>query len=75
VYTRKIALEGDLVGNSAESMWELCICKNFKPEDVVVFVFIDSGSRYVGKMFNDDDARGFLRSQSPRLKMSLRPHR
>jgi hypothetical protein len=30
-------------------------CKrSFKPEDVVVVLFHDSGSRYVGKMFNDD---------------------
>jgi cystathionine beta-synthase len=35
---------------------------HFKPEDVVVVLFHDSGSRYVGKMFNDDwmRERGFL---------------
>lgn len=65
VYTRKIALEeGIFVGNSAGS----CIKglhqlkEHFKPEDVVVVLFHDSGSRYVGKMFNDDWMReqGFL---------------
>jgi cystathionine beta-synthase len=36
---------------------------HFKPEDVVVVLFHDSGSRYVGKMFNDDwmRERGFLK--------------
>ena len=36
--------------------------EHFKPEDVVVVLFHDSGSRYVGKMFNDDWMRqqGFL---------------
>jgi cystathionine beta-synthase len=36
--------------------------EHFKPEDVVVVLFHDdSGSRYVGKMFNDDwmRERGF----------------
>ena len=65
VYTRKIALEeGIFVGNSAGS----CIKglhqlkEHFTPEDVVVVLFHDSGSRYVGKMFNDDWMRqqGFL---------------
>ena len=57
VYTRKIALEeGIFVGNSAGS----CIKglhqlkEHFTPDDVVVVLFHDSGSRYVGKMFNDD---------------------
>ena len=65
VYTRKIALEeGIFVGNSAGS----CIKglhqlkEHFTPEDVVVVLFHDSGSRYVGKMFNDDWMRkmGYL---------------
>jgi cystathionine beta-synthase len=28
--------------------------EHFKPDDVVVVLFHDHGSRYVGKMFNDD---------------------
>lgn len=65
VYTRKIALEeGIFVGNSAGSAIKglLQLKEHFKPEDVVVVLFHDSGSRYVGKMFNDDwmRERGFL---------------
>jgi cystathionine beta-synthase len=65
VYTRKIALEeGIFVGNSAGAAIKglLQLKENFKPEDVVVVLFHDSGSRYVGKMFNDDwmRERGFL---------------
>ncbi|MCK5677635.1 MAG: pyridoxal-phosphate dependent enzyme [Flavobacteriaceae bacterium] len=65
VYTRKLALEeGIFVGNSAGSAIKglLQLKDNFKPEDVVVVLFHDHGSRYVGKMFNDDwmRERGFL---------------
>ncbi|WP_338408288.1 pyridoxal-phosphate dependent enzyme [uncultured Flavobacterium sp.] len=65
VYTRKIALEeGIFVGNSAGAAIKglLQLKEHFKPEDVVVVIFHDSGSRYVGKMFNDDwmRERGFL---------------
>lgn len=65
VYTRKIALEeGIFVGNSAGAAVKglLQLKEHFKPEDVVVVLFHDSGSRYVGKMFNDDwmRERGFL---------------
>ena len=65
VYTRKIALEeGIFVGNSAGAAIKglLQLKEHFKPEDVVVVLFHDSGSRYVGKMFNDDwmRERGFL---------------
>ena len=65
VYTRKIALEeGIFVGNSAGAAVKglLQLKDHFKPEDVVVVLFHDSGSRYVGKMFNDDwmRERGFL---------------
>lgn len=65
VYTRRVALEeGIFVGNSAGSAIKglLQLKAHFKPEDVVVVLFHDSGSRYVGKMFNDDWMRekGFL---------------
>ena len=65
VYTRKIALEeGIFVGNSAGAAVKglLQLKEHFKPKDVVVVLFHDSGSRYVGKMFNDDwmRERGFL---------------
>src|SRR5210317_944277 len=65
VYTRKLALEeGIFVGNSAGSAVKglIQLKKYFKPDDVVVVLFHDHGSRYVGKMFNDDwmRERGFL---------------
>ena len=65
VYTRKLAREeGVFVGNSAGSAIKgvLQLKKHFKPDDVVVVLFHDHGSRYVGKMFNDDwmRERGFL---------------
>ena len=65
VYTRRIALEeGIFVGNSAGSAIKglLQLKEHFKPEDVVVVLFHDSGSRYVAKIFNDDwmRERGFL---------------
>jgi len=65
VYTRKLAREeGIFVGNSAGSAIKgvLQLKEHFKPNDVVVVLFHDHGSRYVGKMFNDDwmRDRGFL---------------
>lgn len=65
LYTRKLALEeGIFVGNSAGSAVKglLQLKDHFKPEDVVVVIFHDHGSRYVGKMFNDDWMRlhGFI---------------
>jgi len=65
VYTRKLAIdEGIFVGNSAGAAIKglLQLKEHFKPEDVVVILFHDHGSRYVGKMFNDDwmRERGFL---------------
>ncbi len=65
VYTRKIAKEeGIFVGNSAGSAIKglLQLKDEFKKDDVIVVLFHDHGSRYVGKMFNDDwmRERGFL---------------
>ena len=65
VYTRKLAIdEGIFVGNSAGAAIKglLQLKEHFKPEDVVVILFHDHGSRYVGKMFNDAwmRERGFL---------------
>ncbi|MFY0629441.1 MAG: pyridoxal-phosphate dependent enzyme [Flavobacteriaceae bacterium] len=68
VYTRKIAKEeGIFVGNSAGSAIKgiLQLKDQFKKDDVVVVLFHDHGSRYVGKMFNDDwmRDRGFLEDE------------
>ncbi|WP_347174633.1 pyridoxal-phosphate dependent enzyme [Polaribacter uvawellassae] len=65
VYTRKIAKEeGIFVGNSAGSAIKglLQLKEHFTKDDVVVVLFHDHGSRYVGKMFNDEwmRERGFL---------------
>jgi len=65
VYTRRLAREeGIFVGNSAGSAIKglLQLGEELKEEDVVVILFHDHGSRYVGKIFNDDwmRERGFL---------------
>ncbi|HIC31308.1 MAG TPA: pyridoxal-phosphate dependent enzyme [Flavobacteriaceae bacterium] len=57
VYTQRLAKEeGMFLGNSAGAAIKgvLQLKEHFKPEDVVVVLFHDHGSRYVGKMFNDD---------------------
>ncbi|MBD81652.1 MAG: cystathionine beta-synthase [Crocinitomicaceae bacterium] len=57
VYTRYLARkEGVFVGNSAgAAMAGIVQMKDrFKEGDVVVVLFHDHGSRYVGKIFNDD---------------------
>lgn len=57
VYCRKLALEeGIFVGMSSGSAIKglLQMKVELKPEDVVVVLFHDSGSRYIGKIFNDD---------------------
>ena len=65
VYQRKLAKEeGIFVGNSAGSAIKgiLQLKEELTKDDVVVVLFHDHGSRYVGKMFNDDwmRERGFL---------------
>lgn len=63
--TREIVRqEGIFVGNSAGSAMAglLQLKNNFKKEDVVVVIFHDHGTRYLGKMFNDEWMleKGFL---------------
>src|SRR5215218_735195 len=63
--TRRIAREeGIFAGNSAGAAMAglLQLKERFEPEDVIVVIFHDHGSRYLGKMFNDDWMRekGFL---------------
>ena len=65
VYQRRLAKEeGIFVGNSAGSAIKgvLQLQDELTEDDVVVVLFHDHGSRYVGKMFNDDwmRDRGFL---------------
>jgi cystathionine beta-synthase len=68
VYTRKLAREeGIFVGNSAGSAIKgvLQLADQLTKEDVVVVLFHDHGSRYVGKIFNDEwmRERGFLEEE------------
>lgn len=65
VFTRKIAKEeGIFAGNSAGAAIKgiLQLKDHFKKDDVVVVLFHDHGTRYIGKMFNDDWMReqGFI---------------
>src|SRR4051812_6410534 len=55
--TRRIAREeGIFAGNSAGSAMAglLQLKEHFRDGDVIVVIFHDHGSRYLGKMFNDD---------------------
>jgi cystathionine beta-synthase len=68
VYTRKLAREeGIFVGNSAGAAIKgiLQLQDQLTADDVVVVLFHDHGSRYVGKIFNDDwmRERGFLEEE------------
>lgn len=70
IFTRKIVREeGIFVGNSAGAAIAglLQLKDNFKKGETVVVIFHDHGSRYVGKMFNDDwmRERGFLVEEKP----------
>lgn len=65
MFQRRLAREeGMLVGNSAGSAVAgiLQMKHMFKPDDVVVVIFHDHGSRYIGKAYNDTwmRERGFL---------------
>ncbi len=66
--TREIALqEGIFAGNSTGSAVAgvLQMKDWFKKDDVVVIIFPDHGSRYMGKMYNEDwlRERGFLKDE------------
>jgi len=68
LWQRKLAREeGIFVGNSAGSAIKglLQLKDELTEDDVVVVLFHDHGSRYVGKMFNDDwmRDRGFLEEE------------
>jgi len=57
VYTRKLAREeGIFAGNSCGAAVKglLQLKNNFSKDDVIVVLLHDSGSRYIGKMYNDD---------------------
>ena len=57
IYTRKLAREeGIFAGNSCGAAVKgiIQLKKELKKEDVVVVLLHDSGSRYIGKIYNDD---------------------
>jgi cystathionine beta-synthase len=63
--TRRLAREeGIFAGNSAGSAMAgvIQLKDHFGPDDIVVVVFHDHGTRYLGKMYNDEwmRAKGFL---------------
>lgn len=65
IYTRKVAKEeGIFAGNSAGSAMAgiMQMKDRFKEGDMVVVIFHDHGTRYLGKMFNDDwmKSKGWL---------------
>jgi cystathionine beta-synthase len=79
IMTRRIAREeGIFVGNSAGSaMAGLMQMKDmFGPDDVIVVIFHDHGTRYLGKMFNDEwmRDRGFLVEESKTAKDLIQKH-
>jgi cystathionine beta-synthase len=80
IMTRRITKEeGIFVGNSAGSaMAGLVQMKDrFKEGDVVVVIFHDHGTRYLGKMFNDEwmRDRGFLNEEKKAAKHLIHAHR
>jgi cystathionine beta-synthase len=79
VMTRRIAREeGIFAGNSAGSaMAGLMQMKNrFKQGDVVVVIFHDHGTRYLGKMYNDEwmRDRGFLKEEKKTARDLIATH-
>jgi cystathionine beta-synthase len=65
IMARRLAREeGILLGYSAGSAMQglLQLSEQFTADDVVVLIFHDHGSRYIGKIYNDDwmRERGFL---------------
>jgi len=79
VYTRRLAREeGMFLGNSAGAAIKgvLQLQAHFEPDDVVVVLFHDHGSRYVGKIYNDDwmRAQGFLDVDAPAAGARQNPH-
>lgn len=77
--TRELALkEGLFLGNSAGSAYQ--VIRQMKHEltadDVVVVLFHDHGSRYVGKIYNDDwmRERGFMNEENKVARDLIKSH-
>lgn len=79
VYCRRLALEeGLFVGMSSGSAIKglLQLQEELTADDVVVVMFHDSGSRYVGKIFNDDwmRDRGYLEEVQAKASDLIQSH-
>ncbi|AXT60712.1 pyridoxal-phosphate dependent enzyme [Aquimarina sp. AD10] len=79
IYTQRLAKEeGMFLGNSAGAAIKglLQLKENFTKDDVVVVLYHDHGSRYVGKMFNDDwmRERGFLEEEVSNAEGLIKDH-
>jgi cystathionine beta-synthase len=80
IMTRRITREEAIfVGNSAGSALAglMQMKDKFKKGDVVVIIFHDHGTRYLGKMFNDDwmRDRGFLQISKPKALDLISSHK
>ncbi|HTA83730.1 MAG TPA: pyridoxal-phosphate dependent enzyme [Bacteroidia bacterium] len=80
IMTRRITREeGIFVGNSAGSAMAglLQMKDRFKKGDIVVVIFHDHGSRYLGKMFNDEwmRDRGFLTNDKITAQQLIEGHK
>lgn len=80
IMTRRIPREeGIFAGNSAGSALAglMQMRDMFKAGDVVVIIFHDHGTRYLGKMFNDDwmRDRGFLVNDKPKAIDLIEGHK
>jgi cystathionine beta-synthase len=80
IMTRRITREEAIfVGNSAGSALAglMQMKDKFKKGDVVVIIFHDHGTRYLGKMFNDDwmRDRGFLQISKPKALDLITAHK
>ena len=78
--TRRIAREeGIFAGNSAGAAMAglLQLARHFSPGEMVVVIFHDHGTRYLGKMFNDDwmRTRGFLEKTGLTARDLVASHR
>ncbi len=80
IWQRKLALEeGILVGNSAGSAIKgvLQLKDKLKPSDVVVVLFHDHATRYMGKAFNDEwmKERGYIDNRPKTAEDMIQNHR
>lgn len=79
IYTQKLSkIEGMFLGNSAGAAMKglLQLKDKFTKDDVIVVLFHDHGSRYVGKMYNDEwmRDRGFIEDTATVAEDLIKDH-